>query len=142
MDKPERPLLHQLGRTSRAMYAAFEAEVGQPLPRWRILQALRDHACASQRQLAALIIMDPGALTRLLKALEADGLVKRISDPQDNRQTLVSLTPAGTRLIDEAQSTRRAFARKALRHLPERDLEITMAVLEALEARFRAMKSP
>ena len=28
MDKPERALLQQLGRTSRAMYAAFEAEVG------------------------------------------------------------------------------------------------------------------
>ena len=35
-------VMHQFGRTYRAFMAAFEAHVGQPMPRWRILLALHD----------------------------------------------------------------------------------------------------
>ena len=69
MNERERNLLQQLGRTARAMYAAFEAEVGQPLPRWRILQALSEGGEISQKALARTLTMDPAALTRQMKAL-------------------------------------------------------------------------
>jgi DNA-binding MarR family transcriptional regulator len=140
MDKPERALLQQLGRTSRAMYAAFEAEVGQPLPRWRVLQALHAAQCTSQKQLADQLTMDPGALTRLLKSLEAEGLVTRLGDPADNRVLSVALTPQGRELIDRAQPLREAFSSKALQGLPTGDLMTTMEVLQLLETRFRGMK--
>jgi DNA-binding MarR family transcriptional regulator len=140
MDKPERALLQQLGRTSRAMYAAFEAEVGQPLPRWRVLQALHAAQCTSQKQLADQLTMDPGALTRLLKSLEAEGLVTRLGDPADNRVLSVALTPQGRELIDRAQPLREAFSSKALQGLPTGDLMTTMEVLQSLETRFRGMK--
>jgi DNA-binding MarR family transcriptional regulator len=140
MDKPERALLQQLGRTSRAMYAAFEAEVGQPLPRWRILQALRAAQCTSQKQLADQLAMDPGALTRLLKSLEADGLITRVGDPTDNRVLSVALSPGGRELIDSAQPLREAFSAKALEGLPADDLVTAMTVLQSLETRFRGMK--
>lgn len=62
--------MQQIGRTGRAMYAAFEQQVGYPLPRWRILAALIDLEQATQKQLATRLSMDPGALTRQLKAME------------------------------------------------------------------------
>ena len=139
MTEAERNLLQQIGRTGRAMYAAFEAEVGQALPRWRILQALREKTCATQKELARHLVLDPGALTRQMKALEAAGLVTRQSAPQDNRLTAVALTPAGAALIEATQPLRRAFARKALRGLPAHELATAMAVLQRLEERFRGM---
>jgi DNA-binding MarR family transcriptional regulator len=139
MNEKERSLLRQLGRTGRAMYAAFEAQVGQALPRWRILQALHEKKCATQKELAQHLVLDPGALTRQMKALEAEGLVTRQSHPQDNRLTSVALTPAGVALVESVRPQRQAFSRKALQGLPAADLATTLAVLERLEARFRSM---
>jgi DNA-binding MarR family transcriptional regulator len=139
MNDKERNLLRQIGRTGRAMYAAFEAQVGQPLPRWRILQALHEKKGATQKELAAHLVLDPGALTRQMKILEADGLVTRGSHPQDNRVTSVALTPAGIALVASVKPQRQAFSRKALQGLPADDLATTLAVLERLEARFKSM---
>jgi hypothetical protein len=58
----------------------FEAHVGSPLPRWRLLPALRDQAEESSRQrLVERLRIDPGVLTRQLKALE--WRIKRMSRP-------------------------------------------------------------
>ncbi|MGE5467878.1 MAG: MarR family winged helix-turn-helix transcriptional regulator [Ignavibacteria bacterium] len=139
MNDKERNLLRQIGRTGRAMYAAFEAQVGQALPRWRILQALHDETCATQKELARHLLLDPGALTRQMKALEAEGLVVRRTDPNDNRVTAVSLTKAGAVLVESARPLRQAFSRKALQGLPADELAMTLAVLKRLEDRFLAM---
>ena len=139
MNEQERNLLQQIGRTSRAMYAAFEAEVGHALPRWRILQALREHKSATQKQLARQLLVDPGALTRQMKVLEAEGLVTRQRDPDDNRLTAVALTPAGAALIEATRPMRKAFSKKALKGLPAEQLDTTMAILKSLEEHFRLM---
>lgn len=139
MNEKERTLLQQIGRTGRAMYAAFETQVGQALPRWRILQALHERKCATQKELARHLLLDPGALTRQMKTLEAEGLVTRGAHPQDNRLTAVALTPAGKSLVESARPLRQAFSRKALQGLPADELATTLAVLARLEERFRAM---
>lgn len=140
MNDRERSFLQQIARTSRAMYAAFEAEVGHALPRWRILYALSEQPCATQKQLAANLQMDPGALTRQMKTLEAEGLVTRHSDPKDNRLTAVALTAEGAALIESTQPARRAFTKKAVKGLASQDIDKALALLKDLEARFRIMQ--
>ena len=139
MNEKERTLLQQIGRTGRAMYAAFEVQVGQALPRWRILQALHEAKCATQKELAKHLLLDPGALTRQMKALEAEGLVTRRNHPQDNRLTAVALTRAGIATVESLRPLRQAFSRKALHGLPADELTKTLEVLRCLEERFRAM---
>ncbi|MDR2877603.1 MAG: MarR family transcriptional regulator [Chromatiales bacterium] len=139
MNEQERTLLRQLGRTARGMYVAFEAEVGYALPRWRILQALRDEGNLTQKQLAEQLTMDPGALTRQLKVLESEGLITRRRAPADNRLSDVSLTAEGTRAMAAMQPLRQAFTRKVLRGLPKEEMQITMTLLARLEERFRRM---
>ncbi|MDR3639700.1 MAG: MarR family winged helix-turn-helix transcriptional regulator [Humidesulfovibrio sp.] len=139
MNDQERNLLRQIGRTGRAMYAAFEAEVGHALPRWRILQELRSCGSATQKQIALQLQMDPGALTRQMKTLEAEGLVARLCAPEDNRLTVAALTPAGLELIEATQPRRENFMRKALEGLPPGQVDAALAVLSILEERFRLM---
>jgi DNA-binding MarR family transcriptional regulator len=134
-------LLRQLGRTARAMYAAFEAEVGYALPRWRILQALHVESRLTQKDLAARLEMDPGALTRQLKVLEAEGLVTRRRTEDDNRLSDVELTPTGAELIASMQPRRRAFLRRMLKDFPADELDTAMAVLARMETRFRTVAS-
>lgn len=124
------------------MYAAFEVQVGQALPCWRILQALYQMRSATQKQLAEELLLDPGALTRQLKALEREGLIARRNTPADRRSTTVSLSPAGRAAFRAARPLRNAFLRKTLRDLPEERLSAAMETLELLERRFRAMHGP
>ncbi|OHX12127.1 MarR family winged helix-turn-helix transcriptional regulator [Chromobacterium sphagni] len=132
-------LLQQLGRSSRAMYGAFESRVGHALPRWRILKSLEELETASQKRLACHLQMDPGALTRQLKQLEAEQLVTRSTDPADNRQTLVTLGAAGHALLREAAPQRQAFFLQALEGIEPQQLDSALQVLRQLEERFRRM---
>ncbi|NNM81918.1 MAG: MarR family transcriptional regulator [Burkholderiales bacterium] len=138
MNDRERTLLQQLGRTFRAMHCAFEAEVGIPLPRWRILHLLSERPCATQKEISLALSMDPGALTRQMKALEADGLVARRSMPEDNRLTVASLTAKGVEFVSNTLPTRKAFSRSALEGLTAEEISCTMKTLSFLEERFRS----
>lgn len=137
MNDRHNALLRQLARAARTMYAAFEDEVGYALPRWRILHVLHTHSCSTQKDLAAQLEMDPGALTRQLKVLESEGMVTRRRAAEDNRLSDVELTPAGVHLITGLQPRRRAFLRRTLQDFSDAELDTAMTVLEKMEARFR-----
>ncbi|ACR30157.1 MarR family winged helix-turn-helix transcriptional regulator [Burkholderia glumae] len=135
-------ILQQFGRTYRAFLAAFEAHVGQPMPRWRILLALHDErGTASQKRLVELLRTDPGALTRQLKSLEALGWIARASDPRDNRVTNVTLTAAGREAFDECMPRRAAFLDETMSALPDDALSALSAALTLLEARIAEVGS-
>src|ERR1700744_5380219 len=103
-------VMQQFGRTYRAFMSAFEAQVGHPVPRWRILLALHEQAGElSQKRLVERLRVDPGALTRQLKALESLGWIARSMDARDNRVTNVRLTEAGRSANESSGSRRHAF---------------------------------
>src|SRR5215471_176740 len=103
-------ILHQFGRTYRAFMSAFEGRVGHPMPRWRILLALHDQQGeSSQKRLVERLRIDPGALTRQLKALELMGWVERSMDARDNRITNVKLTEMGRSQTEASLPRRNAF---------------------------------
>jgi DNA-binding MarR family transcriptional regulator len=53
---------------------------------------------AGVTELARAAQLHPGAMTRVLDKLEAQGLVARVTDPQDRRALHVDLTDEGRRL--------------------------------------------
>ena len=141
MNSEDKNLLQQIGRTGRAMHAAFESKVGMALPRWRILQVLHESGESAQKDLARRLSTDPASLTRQLKQMESEGIVRRRISPEDNRVTLVELAQKGTALFDAAQPLRLAFSSGALDGFSRGSLDAAIAVLEALEERFRAAGS-
>lgn len=134
-------VVHQFGRTYRAWTAAFERQVGHPLPRWRILLNLSGAAEGprSQKQLAETLSMDPGALTRQLKLLEAQGWIARVTDARDNRITLVSLTAAGQQAVAEGLPRRQAFFEATVHNLPPAMLANLSAALALIETSVAAL---
>ncbi len=87
--------------------AAF---VKHSLVRWEfdMLATLRragDPFVLSPTQLFSTLMITSGTMTHRLKALEKRGLITRLANPQDARSMLVTLTPEGRRLIDEAVET-------------------------------------
>jgi len=128
-------IVQQFGRTYRAFMSAFEAQVGHPLPRWRILLALHDqNGESSQKRLVERLRVDPGALTRQLKPLEALGWIARSADERDNRITNVKLTAAGREVIEAGLPRRNAFLNQTM-SLPDDALTALSGALKMMEER-------
>jgi DNA-binding MarR family transcriptional regulator len=129
-------ILHQFGRTYRAFMSAFEAQVGHPLPRWRIMLALHEQGGeSSQKRLVERLRVDPGALTRQLKALEVLGWISRSMDERDNRITNVRLTEAGMAATEASLPSRNAFLHDTMAALPDEALAALSGALKMLEDR-------
>jgi len=129
-------VMQQFGRTYRTFMSAFEAQVGHPLPRWRILLALHEQAGeSSQKRLVERLRVDPGALTRQLKVLEGMGWIARSMDTRDNRVTNVRLTEAGQAATEVSLPRRNAFLHDTMAGLPDDALGALSSALKILETR-------
>ncbi|KVL20816.1 MarR family winged helix-turn-helix transcriptional regulator [Burkholderia ubonensis] len=136
-------ILQQFGRTYRAFLTAFEAHVGQPMPRWRIMVALHSLGGeSSQKRLVEILRIDPGALTRQLKSLDALGWVERESDERDNRVTNVKLTADGRVAFEASLPRRRAFLDETVARLPDDVLTALSGALAMLEERIAEVGTP
>jgi DNA-binding MarR family transcriptional regulator len=76
-----------------ARIAAQEAGNEAPSAQWRALSILERRRRLRIGELAAAARTTQPGMTRLVGALEQDGLVERSTDPADTRATLVSVTP-------------------------------------------------
>lgn len=129
-------IVQQFGRTYRAFMSAFEVQVGHAMPRWRILRTLTEPDGEwSQKRLVERLRIDPGALTRQLKALEVLGWIERSTDARDNRITNVKLTDEGRGIVDLSLPQRDAFLRETMGALPDEALAALSDALTKLEAR-------
>lgn len=61
-------------------------------PGYRILSILAHDDAQQQGFLAEALQLDKATISRLVKQLEAQGLISRITDPSDGRAQLVSMT--------------------------------------------------
>jgi DNA-binding MarR family transcriptional regulator len=71
---------------------------------WEVLMSLHhtEQGRRSPGELATSCDLSSGAMTNRIDRLEADGLVRRLPDPDDRRGVLVELTEEGRRKLDEA----------------------------------------
>lgn len=105
--------------------------MGQPLPVMRLLFEIGS-APGTVRDLRSRLGLDSGYLSRLLRRLEADGLVAVEPDPADRRRRVASLTPEGRRRWEELQARSEERARTLIDPLTPRQRErLTAALAEA-----------
>lgn len=86
------------GRTYKPMLD----ELGLTYPQYIALVALYEEEGVTVSRLGEKLFLDSNTLTPLLKRLETAGLVDRRRDLRDERQVLVSLTPAGRAAREKA----------------------------------------
>jgi DNA-binding MarR family transcriptional regulator len=105
---------------------------GLPFSRVRILWRLVDEP-KTLKQLAASGI-DAPATTVAVNDLENRALVERHPHPDNRRAKLVSLTPAGRKLIELARRTVRDDAPPAVQNLSRTDLAHLRRILERVSS--------
>ncbi|MCB1389658.1 MAG: homoprotocatechuate degradation operon regulator HpaR [Rhodobacteraceae bacterium] len=100
--------------------------------KWRVLRVLDEAGDLDQSLLAERACLQLPSLTRILRAMEDQGLVTRAVDPGDRRRSIVTISDAGRQVIeDHAPSNRALFARIEARFGRER-METLLDLLEEL----------
>lgn len=91
--------------------AHANAALGLTPARMHLLWELGRRGPVPQRALAEALKVTPRAVTGLVDALVAQGLVTREAHPTDRRATLVTLTPPGETLVGRLERDHRKLAR-------------------------------
>lgn len=112
----------QVVRMYHATVPVFEQFVGVSLARWRVLTQLEQHGSLNQSELKQRIQVDPAAITRQVQQLEEEGLVERRTNPDDNRFTVVTLTPQGREVAETILNKRDQFEAEVLRGTDPSDI--------------------
>ena len=92
-------------RAARALARRFDEvlrPVGLTSGQFSLLMSLNRPRPAGMGAVASLLAVDRTTLTAALKPLERRGLVAVAADPDDKRGRLLTLTPAGRRLLARA----------------------------------------
>src|ERR1700693_5010066 len=101
-------VLQRVTRTSLLQSASFAdvfGRYGMSFADYEVLAALRRSGPPYQLSPTSLfnaLVLSSGGMTKRLDRLEAAVLVERLPDPDDRRGRLVTLTPKGSALVDEA----------------------------------------
>ena len=92
--------------------------------------------------LAAAEHVKPPTITRLIRGLEARGLVLREADSSDRRVQRVTATPLGRRVLEEGRARRVATITAALERLPAAELRALEAAVDILDGIVRPRLDP
>jgi len=85
-----------------AVYKPLLEPLGLTHPQYLVMVALWQHGPQHVKELGALLALDSGTLSPLLKRLDTMGFVSRQRSARDERQVTVSLTERGVRLRQDA----------------------------------------
>ena len=137
MESFEDMLFQQLAYVCSETRQAYSQYIGMSQARLQLLTFLSRQSEISHAALQQQLMLDGATITRLVKQFEAEGVVKRRLDPQDNRYTLVSLTPSGQQIVSGLRETHSAFQTRLLDGITREDQEIVLHALERLRANMR-----
>jgi DNA-binding MarR family transcriptional regulator len=93
----------------------------------------RSGARPSQRELADFSGFEAIYVSKLIRALDRDGLVKRTASPSDSRAVELELTEQGEERTRGAMSVVRSFLDEALRPIGGADGELNRILMRTLE---------
>ena len=95
--------LYACGRKIVGNYTPFLKPLGLTYTQYVVLMVLWEKESVNVGQLGEILHLDAGTLTPLLKRLEKAGYVSRERSKEDERVTLISITPEGDKLKEQCK---------------------------------------
>ncbi len=122
--------LYAASRAVTNLYRPLLDPLGLTYPQYLVMMLLWERGECSVKEIGAVLQLDYGTLTPLLKRLETNGLLRRERDPEDERSVRVTLTEEGAALRERARGVPEAIGRVI--DLPEEEFEATRLALRRL----------
>ena len=104
-------------------------------PQWRVLASVARHRFPDVASLARRLDLLSPSVSRILRDLEARGLLRRAAGRADARRTVATITPGGADLIAEASADMEPVHEAIRAQVGEeqvRDLQVALAQLIAV----------
>ncbi len=95
--------LYACGRKIVGNYTPYLSPLGLTYTQYVVLMVLWEHETVNVGQLGKILHLDAGTLTPLLKRLEKEGYVTRARSEEDERVTVISITPEGNALKEKCK---------------------------------------
>ena len=95
--------LYACGRKIVAAYTPYLKPLGLTYTQYIVFMVLWDKEHVTVGQLGSILHLDAGTLTPLLKNLEKEGYVTRERSREDERVTIISITPKGNELKEKCR---------------------------------------
>ena len=109
---------------------------------WYVLYQLANDGPTMQRDMGHTLHIERATLSGIVTTLVRKGLIDQIPDPVDQRQRLLRLTTAGTRLWNDLPDPIAIIQTVSLVDLDDTELETTIRVLQAATQRVNDHMSP
>jgi DNA-binding MarR family transcriptional regulator/GNAT superfamily N-acetyltransferase len=103
---------------------------GYSLPTVRVMFEIATASRATARDIADRLRLDPGYLSRILRALEADGIVAKEPSPDDARRRILTLTKKGRRVFERLDAKQSDDVASMLRALSNGDRAAVVASMQ------------
>jgi DNA-binding MarR family transcriptional regulator len=129
---------HALHTTSMRM----KSSLGVTGPQRLVIRIVSRFPGITAGQIAELLHVHPSTLTGILKRLEAQGLVRRRSDPRDRRRAVLGITEKGKRIESAGTGTVERAVERVIARLPRSHVERAREVLTELAAALAGSASP
>lgn len=96
--------VYSAGHAFNRVYKQLLEKLGLTYPQYLVMLVLWERDHLPVKEIGEKLFLDSGTLTPLLKRLETAGLVKRTRGEKDERTVIVTLTPRGEAMRDQAKS--------------------------------------
>lgn len=120
---------------------SFDQHIGMSQARRLLLTEVAREGEISHAAMQQRLTLDGATITRLVKQFEAEGVLNRRIDPQDNRYTLVSLTASGQQIVAGLREAHRQFQTQLLAGITREEQETMVRALERLRTNIRTIQN-
>jgi DNA-binding MarR family transcriptional regulator len=124
---------------SRALVALAVASLAElddriPLAQFRALVVLDDAGAMKAADLADRLGTSASSVTRMCDRLVADRLLRRVENPANRREVLLTATTSGSRLVERVLTRRRLGVQRVLDQMDTTERTATVRAFEVFAA--------
>lgn len=105
------------------------------------LASIERHKVVTPGELAEIENVQRPTITRVVTRLAEAGLIERREDPEDRRSSLISVSEAGHRYLDEHRSRKSAWLADLIEEMPAEDADTLARAAEILSAALEAHRT-
>jgi DNA-binding MarR family transcriptional regulator len=104
--------MYACGRKIVAAYTPYLKPLGLTYTQYVVFMVLWEKESVNVGQLGAILHLDAGTLTPLLKNLEKEGYITRTRSKEDERVTIISITKKGNELKEKCKDIPKELSKK------------------------------
>jgi DNA-binding MarR family transcriptional regulator len=129
-----------IGRLARQLNETSTGE-GLTPSQYSVLGLVRSRGPLGLAELTSLEGLNPTMLSRVVKALDEQGLIRRLPDPSDLRAARAEITPEGVHVHERVKEQRARVLSGCLGQLPPETAATLLGSVPAMEALAEALRT-